>query len=48
MGVIYVPITVLRQKDKHRKLVQTCGRINVGLTIPDRPWEVRTRETFGH
>jgi len=47
-GLIDVPVTVLRQKGKRRKPVETRGRINVGLTISDRPREVRTRETFGH
>ncbi|QUE86611.1 IS30 family transposase [Exiguobacterium alkaliphilum] len=47
-GLIDVPTTALRQKGKRRKPVETRGRFNVGLTISDRPQEVRTRETFGH
>ncbi|WP_047375059.1 IS30 family transposase [Exiguobacterium sp. ZOR0005] len=47
-GRIDVPVTVLRQKGKRRKPVETRERINVGLTISDRPREVRTHETFGH
>ena len=47
-GQIDVPATVLRQKGKRRKPVETRGRFNVGLSIAKRPRDVRTRETFGH
>ena len=47
-GLIDVPVTVLRQKGKRQKPMETRGRFNVGLSIAKRPREVRTRETFGH
>ncbi|STO07178.1 Transposase and inactivated derivatives, IS30 family [Exiguobacterium aurantiacum] len=47
-GLIDVPVTVLRQKGKRQKPIETRGRFNIGLSIAKRPREVRTRETFGH
>ncbi|WP_114166976.1 IS30 family transposase [Exiguobacterium sp. TNDT2] len=47
-GLIDVPVTVLRQKGKRQKPMETRGRFNIGLSIAKRPREVRTRETFGH
>jgi len=45
---IDVPMTVLRQKGKRQKPVETRGRINVGLPISKGPPEVMDRRTFGH
>lgn len=47
-GLIDVPTSVLRQKGKRQKPVETRGRFNVGLSIAKRPREVRARKTFGH
>ncbi|WP_270811141.1 IS30 family transposase [Exiguobacterium sp. CinTr1] len=47
-GRIDVPVTVLRQKGKRQKPTETRGRINIGLSISQRPPEVRGRRTFGH
>lgn len=47
-GRIDVPTSVLRQKGKRQKPVETRGRFNVGLSIAKRPIEVRARKTFGH
>ncbi len=47
-GLIDVPTTVLRQKGKRQKPMETRGRFNVGLSIAKRPREVRPCETFGH
>lgn len=47
-GRIDVPLTVLRQKGKRQKPTETSGRINVRLSISQRPAEVRGRRTFGH
>jgi len=47
-GRIDVPLTVLRQKGKRQKPTETRGRINIRLSISQRPAEVRGRRTFGH
>ena len=47
-GLLEVPLTMLRQKGKRRKLRETRGRFNIGTPISKRPLEVRKRETFGH
>ncbi len=47
-GLIDVWTSVLRQKGKRQKPVETRGRFNVGLSIAKRPREVRARKTFGH
>ncbi len=43
-----MPLTVLRQKGKRQKPTETRGRINIRLSISQRPAEVRGRRTFGH
>jgi len=41
-------LSMLRQKGKRRKPVETRGKFAVGQSIADRPEEVEDRETFGH
>lgn len=48
VGLVDGPTTVLRQKGKRRKPVETRGRFNVGLSISKRSSEVRGCQTFGH
>lgn len=38
----------LRHKGKRRKPRETRGRFNLGLSIGQRPKEIKQRETFGH
>lgn len=40
--------TFLRHKGKRRKPRENRGRFNLGLSIRERPKEVKQRETFGH
>ena len=47
-GLIDVPTSVLRQKGKRQKPLETRGRFNVGLSIVKRPIKVRARKAFGH
>lgn len=47
-GLLEIPLTMLQQKGKRRKLRETRGRFNIGTPISKRPLEVRKRETFGH
>lgn len=42
-GRIDVPLTVLRQKGKRQKPTETRGRINIGLSISQRPPGVTRR-----
>jgi IS30 family transposase len=41
-------LTVLRQKGKRQKPVETRGKFGIGKSISQRPKEVYSRETFGH
>ncbi|MEG1158320.1 MAG: IS30 family transposase, partial [Christensenellaceae bacterium] len=39
---------VLRQKGKRQKPAETRGKFAVGISIHQRPKEIKSRETFGH
>ncbi|MDO3410036.1 IS30 family transposase [Saccharibacillus sp. CPCC 101409] len=41
-------LQVLRHKGKRRKPPEKRGRFTLGLSIQQRPKEIRSRETFGH
>ncbi|MEG0997472.1 MAG: IS30 family transposase, partial [Clostridiales bacterium] len=44
----HVPMTVLRQKGKRQKPAESRGKFAVGISIHQRPKEIKSRETFGH
>ncbi|WP_394806290.1 IS30 family transposase [Turicibacter sanguinis] len=41
-------LSCLRQNGKRRKPRETRGRFNIGMSIHQRPKEVKKRQTFGH
>ena len=43
-----VKITVLRQKGKRQKPAEKRGKFAVGISISNRPKDVKSRKTFGH
>ncbi|MEG1097186.1 MAG: IS30 family transposase [Clostridiales bacterium] len=44
----HVQMTVLRQKGKRQKPAETRGKFSVGISIHQRPKEIKSRETFVH